>query len=44
MSNALVGVALVGMRTAEEVRRNVSICENCSGRIDVAKMHERYVT
>lgn len=43
LSNPLVDVALVGMRTPEEVRANVAICKDLSGRIDVKDLHERYV-
>jgi uncharacterized protein len=43
LSNPLVDVALVGMRSAAEVRRNVAICADSSGRIDLNALHERYV-
>lgn len=43
LSNPYVDVALVGMRTAEIVEENVRICEDISGRIDLAKVQERYV-
>ena len=43
LSNPLVDVALVGMRTVEEVDRNVAICDNLAGRLDLAELHERYV-
>ncbi|GHU81390.1 hypothetical protein FACS1894191_8250 [Clostridia bacterium] len=36
-SNPLVDVVLVGMRTEEEVRANVAICEDTAGRIDIMK-------
>lgn len=43
LSNPLVDVALVGMRTAEEVRATVAIADNLSGRVDIGALHERYV-
>ena len=43
LSNPLVNVALVGMRTPTEVKENVRICGNTSGRIDIARLHEKYV-
>jgi uncharacterized protein len=44
LSNPLVDVALVGMRSAAEVRRNVAICADTTGRIDLNTLHERYVS
>lgn len=43
LSNPLVDVALVGMRTPQEVSANVRICNDLSGRIDLDALHERYV-
>ena len=43
LSNPLVDVALVGMRTPAEVRANARICGDLSGRIDIDALHERYV-
>lgn len=43
LSNPLVDVALIGMRSAERVMENVAICEDLGGRIDIDKMHTRYV-
>jgi aryl-alcohol dehydrogenase-like predicted oxidoreductase len=43
LSNPLVDVALVGMRTAEYVVRNVEIANNLDGRIDLDKLFTRYV-
>lgn len=43
LSNPLVDVALVGMRTVAEVERNVAVCEDKSGRIDLDELHQRYV-
>lgn len=42
-SNPLVHVALIGMRTATEVAQNVAICNDTSGRIDLEKLHAKYV-
>ncbi|MBN1674020.1 MAG: aldo/keto reductase [Kiritimatiellae bacterium] len=43
LSNPLVDVALIGMRTPEMVVRNAAICENRAGRIDLSRLHQRYV-
>jgi len=43
LSNPLVDVALIGMRTPEMVVRNTAICENLAGRIDLSQLHQRYV-
>ena len=43
LSNPLVDVALVGMRTKEFVVRNVDIVNDMAGRIDLKRLHERYV-
>ena len=43
LSNPLVNVALVGMRTPEIVERNVQICNDASGRINLSALHEKYV-
>jgi aryl-alcohol dehydrogenase-like predicted oxidoreductase len=43
LSNPLVDVALVGMRNADEVARNVAIADDLAGRIDLVKLHTRYV-
>jgi predicted aldo/keto reductase-like oxidoreductase len=43
LSNPLVHVALVGMRTPEEVEENVRICEDLSERIDLVQLHGKYV-
>jgi uncharacterized protein len=43
LSNPLVDVALIGMRSARRVIENVDICNDTSGRIDMAKVHTRYV-
>jgi aryl-alcohol dehydrogenase-like predicted oxidoreductase len=43
LSNPLVDVALVGMRDADLVHKNVAIVENTGGRISLDALHERYV-
>jgi len=43
LSNPLVDVALVGMRTPEEVRANLALVDDIDGRIDLDQLHERYV-
>ncbi len=42
-SNPLVDVALVGMRSAEQVRANVALCDDKAGRIDLDELFRRYV-
>ena len=43
LSNPLVDVALVGMRTAALVQENVAVCDDLAGRIDLEQLHNRYV-
>ena len=43
LSNPLVDVALVGMRSPEEAMRNVAICKDLKGRIDLSELHAKYV-
>jgi uncharacterized protein len=43
LSNPLVDVALVGMRDAELVQKNVAIVNDTAGRISLDALHERYV-
>jgi hypothetical protein len=43
LSNALVDVALVGMRTAREVEQNVAVEADTAARIDLAALHHRFV-
>jgi len=43
LSNPYVDVALIGMRTAQRVIENVDICNDKAGRIDMDKLHTRYV-
>ena len=42
LSNPLVDVSLLGMRDVEIVEKNVATCNDLSGRIDIAALHERY--
>lgn len=42
LSNPLVDVALLGMRTVENVEKNVRACENLAGRIDMDEFHRKY--
>ncbi|MDR0450067.1 MAG: aldo/keto reductase [Treponema sp.] len=41
LSNPLVDVALLGMRSAERVRENVAICNDLTGRINIKDLHYR---
>ena len=43
LSNPLVDVALIGMSTARRVIENVDIVNDTGGRIDLDKVHTRYV-
>jgi predicted aldo/keto reductase-like oxidoreductase len=43
LSNPLVDVALLGMRSVKRVETNVAICEDQAGRIDLDALHRRYV-
>jgi predicted aldo/keto reductase-like oxidoreductase len=43
LSNPLIDVALIGMRSVKRVETNVEICEDSSGRIDLDDLHRRYV-
>lgn len=43
LSNPLVDVALVGMRTPDEVRANIALVDDAGGRIDLDAIHQRYV-
>ena len=42
LSNPLVDVALVGMRTPVEVEANVLICDDRSSRVDLSDLHRKY--
>ncbi len=44
LSNPLVGVALVGMRTPAEVEANVAASLDDAYRLDLDALHQRYVT
>jgi aryl-alcohol dehydrogenase-like predicted oxidoreductase len=43
LSNPLVGVALVGMRTPAEAEANVAASEDDRYRMDLDRLHNRYV-
>ena len=43
LSNPLIDVALLGMRSAKRVRENVEICNDLSGRINIHDLHYRIV-
>ncbi len=43
LSNPLVDVALIGMRTAGHVAQNVAICEAVHERIDISELYRWYV-
>ncbi|MDR0400851.1 MAG: aldo/keto reductase [Treponema sp.] len=43
LSNPLVDVALVGMRSPERVRQNVAVANDMAGRIDLGALHRRSV-
>ncbi len=43
LSNPMVDVALIGMRTAAEVEANAQTWQDVENRIDIAALHARYV-
>ncbi len=43
LSNPLIDVALVGMRTPEEVDRNIAVLNDTDGRIDLDELHRKFV-
>jgi len=43
LSNPMVHVALVGMRTPEEVEKNVAIVNDHSGRIDLIELNRKFL-
>lgn len=43
LSNPLVDVALVGMRTVAEVEENVRVVDEPSGRLDLDELFQRYI-
>ena len=42
LSNPLVDVALVGMRSVDEVEKNVAVAENLEGRINLGEVHTHF--
>lgn len=43
LSNPLVDTALIGMRSRQRVMANVEIANDFAGRIDIGKIHSRYM-
>lgn len=43
LSNPLVDVALAGMRTCEEVDRNIAVLNDTAGRVDLDALHQKFV-
>ncbi len=43
LSNPLIDVALVGMRTADIVSQNAALVDNANGRVNLEGLHRRYV-
>lgn len=43
LSNPLVDVALIGMRSASKVKLNIDLLDDKSGRIDLNELHHRFV-
>ncbi|NQW21287.1 MAG: aldo/keto reductase [Chloroflexi bacterium] len=43
LANNLIDVALVGMRTPEEVDKNVAILNDTAGRFDLNDLHDKFV-
>jgi aryl-alcohol dehydrogenase-like predicted oxidoreductase len=43
LSNPKIDVALVGMRTPEEVDRNIAVLEDTANRVDIDALHSKYV-
>lgn len=43
LSNKLIDVALVGMRTPEEVDKNIAVLNDLAGRFDLNDLHEKFV-
>ena len=44
LSNPLVDVALAGMRTPQEVDRNIAVLNDTFGRVDLDVLHQKFVT
>jgi len=42
LSTPEVDCAVIGMRNSREVRENAALAEDAAGRLDVAKLHDRY--
>jgi uncharacterized protein len=42
LSNPLVDVALVGMRSVQRVEQNVALCSDLEGRVDIDELFRRY--
>ena len=43
LSNPLLDVVLLGMRSPDRVRRNAAIANDFSGRIDIKALHRRTI-
>lgn len=43
LSNPLIDVALAGMRTPDEVDRNIAVLNDKSGRVDLEELHRKFV-
>ncbi len=43
LSNKLIDVALVGMRTPEEVDKNIAVLSDTAGRFDLDDLHKKFV-
>jgi hypothetical protein len=43
LSNPLIDVVLIGMRSVKRVLQNIEIYNNTSGRIDIDELHHRFV-
>jgi len=43
LSNPLIDVVLIGMRSVKRVSQNIEIYNNTSGRMDIDELHHRFV-
>ena len=43
LSNKLIDVALVGMRTTEEVDKNIAVLNDTANRFNLNKIHQKFV-
>lgn len=43
LSNPFINVALAGMRTPDEVDRNIAVLNDTSGRVDLDELHRKFV-